>query len=453
MRTKKILSKLAAVSLSMALVLSNTITVSADELEAGGAATAKTATAIEGADYTYRIREEIKAKDAMYATGSEDIVLVIDSSASMIGAKMDKAKEAAKEFVNSLLNGQNDIQIAIVGFNVHTTATDYSKDPATLCAAIDALNPYDITNMQEALYVANNIPARAGVQKSIALIGDGMPLTHCKELAYAEEDLEIKHIAEHGHMVTVKSGALPIEYDYTKTTIVDPLEYTGICSECGEEFTDKFINTVSDVDVTYQEANKIKEQGVNIYTVGTTIGYIGESVLKNIQNAGYANAKNIDDLNAILKSIAIQIIDSAGKEAVVTDVLSNNFEYIDGTAKVSLGNVEFDSVNKKFNWYIGDLLESDTLVLEYDIKLKDELKQSSGKYLVSEKNVLNYIAYNGEAKEVPFPDVEIQVEAIKNDTVPTNPTVPSTPSNTDTDKNPNTGARVRKPESCARDQE
>ena len=59
--------------------------------------------------------------------------------------------------------------------------------------------------MQEALYVANSIPSRDGIQKSIVFISDGLPVGHNQEADYSEEDIIVEHIDDNNHKLSLKA--------------------------------------------------------------------------------------------------------------------------------------------------------------------------------------------------------------------------------------------------------
>lgn len=413
-RSKGLVSKFIAATLSMAMVLSNTITVCAEELNPGEVGVSKSVTAVEGQENTYRVREEISAKDILSGSGPADVVLVVDTSGSMMyNSRMTKAKEAAREFVNTLLYDGSDILISVVDFDDAVSGTAYTNDKDLLNSFIDNMDDCGLTNMQQALKYANELEGRAGIPKSIVFISDGTPVGSYYPSNYKDEDITFTHIDNENHEVIIADGAIPTEYDYSKITSGEDsrvgIELVKECTECGTDVTVKTYVNVSDEQGAYFEANKIKNLGVNLYTVGIEMSDDGAEVLKNIQNTGFVNAQSPSDLQGILGNIAVDIMTSAGTSAVVNDTISEAFEYIDGTANASVGNVSYDADTKTFTWEIGKLREVDTIVFEYDIKLNDELKNKNGEYLVSETNELNFISYTGEQKTLEFPKEKVVV--------------------------------------------
>lgn len=111
--------------------------------------------------------ENVTDEDLTYA-----VALVIDTSSSMAGAPIERAKEAARLFVNAI--GPDD-PVAILTFNSEVRLVqDYTSDKALLLAVIDAL-PY---GGQTALYEAGlrgvELAAEAPVERrAMILLSDG----------------------------------------------------------------------------------------------------------------------------------------------------------------------------------------------------------------------------------------------------------------------------------------
>ena len=99
-------------------------------------------------------------------------VLVIDTSTSMIGSPIAKAKEAAHAFVDGI--GPND-PVAIMTFDTQVILTqDYTTDKATLNAVIDGLQAGGETALYQAAYdaiqQADNSPTP---RRAVILLSDG----------------------------------------------------------------------------------------------------------------------------------------------------------------------------------------------------------------------------------------------------------------------------------------
>jgi len=121
-----------------------------------------------------------------------DVVVVIDTSGSMVGAKLEAAKAAARTFVGLL--GESGDQAAVIGFSEQPTlAAGLTGDDAVLIAAIDGLASSPGTRIDRALRAAagelagspNRRPGSRGV---VVLLSDGTqngPVEPVREVATA----------------------------------------------------------------------------------------------------------------------------------------------------------------------------------------------------------------------------------------------------------------------------
>ena len=122
-------------------------------------------------------------------TQKTDIVLVMDTSGSMDfrmdkdkdarpgESRLDYAKTAANDLVNSVVkNGSDDVRVAVVSFNKNAqTVVGYTSDKGELRRGIDGLWADDGTNWEAGLAAANGLTARDGAKKYIVFLSDGKP--------------------------------------------------------------------------------------------------------------------------------------------------------------------------------------------------------------------------------------------------------------------------------------
>lgn len=103
----------------------------------------------------------------------QNIVLVLDNSGSMEGAPIQQTREAAKNFVDTVLSG--DASVAVVSFA--TTArirSDFNRNADYLKSAIDSISADDMTNTEGGLSLAASMLSGAGYgKKIIMLMSDG----------------------------------------------------------------------------------------------------------------------------------------------------------------------------------------------------------------------------------------------------------------------------------------
>ena len=121
-------------------------------------------------------------------TQKTDIVLVMDTSGSMDfrmdkdkdarpgESRLDYAKTAANDLVNSVVKNGNDVRVAVVSFNKDAkTVVGYTSDKGELRRGIDGLWADGGTNWEAGLAAANGLTARDGAKKYTVFLSDGEP--------------------------------------------------------------------------------------------------------------------------------------------------------------------------------------------------------------------------------------------------------------------------------------
>lgn len=105
-----------------------------------------------------------------------DIALVLDRSASMDGQKLLDAKDAANSFID-LLNPAAHRTGMISFSNYATIEADLTTNYASVKSAVDSLNAFGNTYIDEAIDTANNYLSWRGSEsdKYIILMSDGLP--------------------------------------------------------------------------------------------------------------------------------------------------------------------------------------------------------------------------------------------------------------------------------------
>ena len=265
--------------------------------------------------------------------------------------RLDVAKSAAKNFVNSLMNEGNDVRIGLYDFS-GSNRTDVEltgvNGKNTLLQEINDLHCPDNgdgTSYTEGLRGAQNIlnESTNGRAKFIVFISDGEP--------------------NNGN--------------------------TGI-----------------------NVANQLKQNDVTIFTVGVDLRdnqagdlkaisskYKDDSGKEQYRYYSASTSGSSNALNAILEEIRKEIQSSipAGTNGVMTDVINtNSFEYVDGSASEGL-NV--DSDGKTLTWNIGDITKESKSV-SFKIQLKDE--NTADGLLKTNSNVSLTFYSNKQNEEVTF---------------------------------------------------
>ena len=152
-------------------------------------------TAVKNDDGSYNVTLTIKSKTSKTAPGASAVVLVIDTSTSMRGNRIAKAKEVATKFVNDYGQSGDDRYVAIVNFgelaDAHNfgtnNATNYWLDASneanrtTIINEINGLRANGGTNLEQGLSVANSILSKNAAKdiakdnKFVIALTDGKP--------------------------------------------------------------------------------------------------------------------------------------------------------------------------------------------------------------------------------------------------------------------------------------
>lgn len=177
----------ASVALALGIGLATPCTAQAIDL----AAPEHSKTISSNDDGTYTLSLDVtgrKGSQSETVTQKTDIVLVMDTSGSMDfrmdkdkdarpgESRLDYAKTAANDLVNSVVKNGNDVRVAVVSFNRDAkTVVGYTSDKGELRRGIDGLWADGGTNWEAGLAAANGLTARDGAKKYIVFLSDGEP--------------------------------------------------------------------------------------------------------------------------------------------------------------------------------------------------------------------------------------------------------------------------------------
>ena len=177
----------ASVALALGIGLATPCTAQAIDL----AAPEHSKTISSNDDGTYTLSLDVtgrKGSQSETVAQKTDIVLVMDTSGSMKfrmdkdkdarpgESRLDYAKNAANDLVNSVVKDGNDVRVAVVSFNRDAkTVVGYTSDKGELRRGINGLGADDGTNWEAGLAAANGLTARDGAKKYIVFLSDGEP--------------------------------------------------------------------------------------------------------------------------------------------------------------------------------------------------------------------------------------------------------------------------------------
>lgn len=420
----------------------------------------KDAAAVEGEENLWEVTLGIQGKN--FETTS-DVVLVIDCSGSMEGAKLTNTRKAAKAFGQKLLTEGSTTRIAIVTFidtaaaynNGHFyDATELSAFEAAVDAATYANGG---TNQQAGLHKAQELlsTSSAGL-KNIVILSDGeATFSHpfAAAATYANCNSLLGWSCPSGGKIT-NIGAFAPDYSSVigqgnSFTMNYNAKVTATCPEHGNSTT---VNCVYNLDGTYTtesgtnngvatiwEANQAKVAGTTIYSVALQAGTNGENTLKACATDAtkdyytIASTDNVEEkLTTAFTSIAGSIA-IAASNGVVNDpmgehvqlsfsgeapvITTNKADYDAGNADIyiSQGTATYDAKTRAISWTVGNVSGGDNPIMKYKVGIRDGYNPPTGDVLDTNKRTtfsyINYLGYD-TVGDFPIPKVTVGGGAI-----------------------------------------
>ncbi len=196
-----------------------------------------------------------------------DTVLILDDSGSMEGEPMDKLIDSANKFCESVLGSTGTNRVAVITYStVAELKCNFTNDMSTLKSAFNDMDEYGMTNIYDALTIANDLLSKSNANvKNIVLMSDGLP----------------------NEGSTSSSG----KYTYS--------DYDGY----------DYANAVYNQAVSYHPNYYIYTLGFfhNIY--GDTKAFAGR-FMNDLQNAGYYEVDKVEDLEFTFGEIAEDIAET-----------------------------------------------------------------------------------------------------------------------------------------------
>lgn len=361
-----------------------------------------------------KITMEVWGEPSQQSTefGPTDIVLVVDCSGSMLGTRIEKAKTAARDFVEQFLgsNGTEssraNVQIGVVTYNkTANRAAELSNSKDELNNKINTINAtYDTgTNIQAGIHTAQTMldkDTRTGVAKYMIVLSDGEP-THSYyfKATGKYEGCESHHILKscYGGRFTGISQFSP---DYTNTKIAGSgskytCENAYISGKCTKHknttvtWTGAYVNgsfskngTSNNGVATIWEANQAKANGTTIYSIGfgSEIGTAAKpndaykTMVAIASSPDKYKAASESDVSDVFDAIATEIKSYTAYNAVVTDPMGAGFTVIESDADypITVANGETTSVDANGNlvWDVAKKLDETkhtiTFYIRYD---------------------------------------------------------------------------------------
>lgn len=338
------------------------MTAMAKELQPGEVAASKTAS-YDAENHEVTITMTVEGKEASQITPSKaDVVLVVDNSGSMASSvgepcktpssefesagwgwvecpecgaryyqgltgwfvpdfctgekgkepRIDTAKKVGKKFADSILSGENDNQMAVIGF-AHGERDWFGSTDAIRQKLDLTDNVTDVKNTLDEMVADGGTDYTSALQEAYDMLA-----------SRSETDRP-------GYVVFISDGAP---------------------GKQGESIGD------SDWDGS-EQAQAIKEAGYGLYTIGIALDDEADDYLESLASDNhYQNVTGTNyasELEELLKEWAEEINTvPAGTDAVLVDTISEDFTL---KPNQNVENLTFDYENNKVTWNVGEITE------------------------------------------------------------------------------------------------
>ena len=289
----------------------------------------KDATPVDGMLNTWDVTLRVEAKDKQPETS--DVVLVIDTSGSMAWyGRMDKAKEAAKKFVDKLLPSKTT-RIGVVSFGSDVyVKQSLTNDKKELNQAISGLHASGGTLTQGGIKQARELLATSTADhKHIVLLSDGLPTF--SYAMYAPDKYASRQYVTEATKDYYEGIVLAIN-DYARATTSEAPQraynYGQLVGRGTAMFHSYSYKSIFGRMLTgyYNHGNSaIAEAGFakqdnHVWSIGLQLDYVGNGILEKIasDSSSFKEVQDVNELKPVLEKMAGKIAATI-KDAVVTD--------------------------------------------------------------------------------------------------------------------------------------
>lgn len=398
------------------------VTAMAKELQPGEVAASKTAS-YDAKKHEVTITMTVEGKEASQITPSKaDVVLVVDNSGSMVSSvgepcktpssefkdagqgwvecpecgaqyyrgfigwfvpdfctgekgkepRIDTAKKVGKTFADSILSGENDNQMAVIGF-AHGEKDWFGSTDAIRQKLYLTKNVTDVKNTLDKMVADGGTDYTSALQEAYDMLKDR-----------GETDRP-------GYVVFISDGAPGKQ----GSSIGNP-EWDGS-----------------------EQASAIKEAGYGLYTIGIALDDEADDHLESLASDNhYQNVTGTNyasELEELLKEWAEEINTvPAGTGAVLVDTISGNFT-LKPNQKVE--NLAFDYKNNQVTWNVGEITEESKEV-SFVVIPKEGV---SGENIpTNEKANLTYTDVSGKYQTLDVANATVNIPAPVAETVTLN---------------------------------
>ena len=230
-------------------------------------------------------------------------VLALDTSGSMAGTPMNYAKAAAIKFCDSILSANGHNYVALVTLNSSSSVVcDFTDELSTISDNINNLYASGGTNINDALVKSDEILCKLSnnnnIVKNVVLLSDGLP----------------------------ESGAYSYEGQYTSSDYYD-YEYANTAYATATSLKDKYY---------------LYSLGFFHSLYGSELEF-GRRLMSDLQNAGYYDVVNVDDLEFVFGDVADDIVGTK---------IKGDFKYSSGGTKDYTSTFYYDDAYFSQSSYI-----------------------------------------------------------------------------------------------------
>lgn len=386
------------------------MTAMAKELQPGKVAASKTAS-YDAENHEVTITMTVEGKEASQITPSKaDVVLVVDNSGSMASSVGEPCNTPKDQFVNAGLFGDGLIKRCPECGARYWNGPLFGYVP-DICEGETGSEPRIDTAQKVGKAFADSILSGEN-DNQMAVIGFahgesgwfGSTDAIRKELDLTDRVTDVKNtldamVADGG---TDYTSALQEAYDMLAGR--SETDRPGYVVFISDGAPGKQGNSIGDSNWDGSgQAEAIKDAGYDLYTIGIALDDKADDYLESLASDNhYQNVTGTNyasELEELLKEWAEEINTvPAGTDAVMTDTINTEaFEYVEGSAEASTGTISVD--NGVVTWNIGDI-PAETSTATFKVKPIVTPEQDT-EYKTNTNVTLTYKDSNDQEQTIP----------------------------------------------------
>ncbi|ERI06692.1 von Willebrand factor type A domain protein [Atopobium sp. oral taxon 810 str. F0209] len=368
----------------------------------------KEAKPVAGKVNTWEVKLRIEGKNK---PTTSDIVLVIDTSGSMKDSnRMEAAKAAANQFIDSLLPSDNT-RIGIVAFASEVSVeSNLTNNSITLKDAVNGLYANGGTFTQAGVKQAEAMLSSSdAVNKHIVLLSDGVP-TYSYQLNNPDN-----YLIPYGDNYQTSTEAPSSSYLSDRVGTGNSMHWKY---GQGGPWWNRYKKYYNHGNSAIAEAGFAKTAGDRVWTIALEVDSTGQSVLSSMASPGSYYTADPASLSTIFTEISGQI-GAAAKGVAVNDPMGMGFEIPLGeitNITATQGTPTYE--NNKVIWNPGTLTQpisegSDinyaelTYTIEMTNDILNQTPDTNGEYPTNGDAQISYTDADGNQQTGSFPTPKV----------------------------------------------